>query len=58
MNSEKLSLTYHFLRILGMHYSEKDYGQVTLWQLIKRVHKTVRDSFLLMWERTYLLEIQ
>ena len=47
MNSEKLSLTYRFLRILGMHYSEKDYGQVTLWQLIKRVHKTFRDSFLL-----------
>ena len=35
------------LRRLGMNYSEEEYGQVSLWGVIKRVHKTYRDSFLL-----------
>lgn len=41
------SLTYKVLRRLGFHYSEEEYGQVTLWQVIKRVHKTYRDAFLM-----------
>lgn len=49
METNKLSLTYRFLRKIGLHYSEKEYGQVTVGQLIKRVHKTFRDSFLLSW---------
>lgn len=47
MNENKLSLTYRFLRKIGLHYSEEEYGNVTVIQLIKRVHKTFRDSFLL-----------
>lgn len=47
MKEGKLSLTYRFLRRLGLNYSEEEYGQVTLWQVIKRVHKTFRDGFLL-----------
>ena len=47
MEQRKLSLTYRFLRKVGLHYSEEEYGQVTIVQLIKRVHKTFRDSFLL-----------
>lgn len=47
MEEKRLSLTYRFLRKIGMHYSEKEYGQVTIIQLIKKVHKTFRDSFLL-----------
>lgn len=43
------SLTYRVLRRLGFHYSEEEYGQVTIWQVIKRVHKTYRDSFLLKY---------
>lgn len=46
---KKLSLTYRFLRGIGLHYSEEEYGQVSVGQLIKRVHKTFRDSFLLSW---------
>lgn len=49
METQKLSLTYRLLRKLGLHYSEKEYGQVTIGQLIKRAHKTFRDSFLLSW---------
>ena len=47
MSEQKLSLMFRVLRRLGFNYSEKEYGQVTLWQVIKRVYKTYRDSFLL-----------
>lgn len=43
------SLTYKILRKLGFHYSDEEYGQVTLWQVVKRIHKTYRDSFLLKY---------
>jgi acetyltransferase-like isoleucine patch superfamily enzyme len=44
---EKLSLTYRFLRIVGLNYSEKEYGQISLWKVMMRVFKTYRDGFLL-----------
>lgn len=44
---KKLSLTYRILRSIGLNYSEEEYGQVSLWDVIKRVYKTYRDSFLL-----------
>ena len=34
---------------MGLNYSEEEYGQVTLWQVIKRVLKTYRDAFLLKY---------
>lgn len=43
---KKLSLTFRFMRMIGLNYSEKEYGQVTIWQVVKRVHKTYRDAFL------------
>ena len=43
----KLSITYRFLRAIGLNYSEKEYGNISLWILIKRVFKTYRDGFLL-----------
>lgn len=47
MKEQKFSIGYRFLRKMGLHYSETEYGQVTIMQLIKRVNKTFRDSFLL-----------
>lgn len=47
MSDEKLSLTYRFLRKLGLNYSEEEYGQVSVWQVLKRTAKTYKDSFLL-----------
>lgn len=47
MENKKLSFTFRMLRALGFNYSEEAYGQVTLWDVIKRVHKTYRDSFLM-----------
>ena len=49
MEQKKLSLTFRMLRKLGFNYSEEAYGQVTLWGVIKQVHKTYRDSFLMKY---------
>lgn len=46
---KKLSLMFRTLRKLGFNYSEEAYGQVTLWQVIKRVNKTYSDSFLMKY---------
>lgn len=46
---KKYSLTYRMLRKLGFHYSEEEYGQVSLWKVFKRVCKTYRDGFLLKY---------
>ena len=48
-SKKKYSLTYRLLRRLGFHYSEDEYGQVALWQVIKRVYKSYRDSFLMKY---------
>ena len=44
---QKLSLTYRFLLAIGLNYSEDEYGQISLWKVIKRTYKTYRDAFLL-----------
>lgn len=44
---DNLSLTYKFLRAIGLNYSEEEYGQVSLWNVIKKVYKTYRNGFLL-----------
>ena len=47
MKEKKLSFSYKILRKMGLNYSEEEYGQVSLWSVIKRVFKTYRDGFLL-----------
>lgn len=49
MGKAKLSLSYRFLRTIGLNYSEEEYGQISIWTLIKRVLKTYRDGFLLKY---------
>lgn len=49
MEKKKLSLTFRMLRALGLNYSEDEYGQVSLWKVVKRVAKTYRDGFLLKY---------
>lgn len=44
---QNLSLTFRAMRKIGLNYPEKEYGQVSLWQVVKRVCKTYRDGFLL-----------
>ena len=43
---QKLSLTYRFLRAIGLNYSEEEYGQVSPYKTIKRICKTYKDTFL------------
>lgn len=49
MEKKKLSLTYRALRAIGLNYSEEEYGQVSIWQVFKRVYTTYRDGFLLKY---------
>lgn len=46
---KKLSLTFRILRKLGFNYSEEAYGQVSLWDVFKRVYKTYKDSFVMKY---------
>lgn len=45
----KLSLTFRLLRFLGLNYPEEEYGQISLWVVIKRTLKTYRDGFLMKY---------
>ena len=47
MKKYKTSITYRLLKKIGLNFPEKEYGNVSLWQVIKRTCKTFRDSFLL-----------
>ena len=47
MSDKKLSTTYKLLRKLGFNYSEEEYGQVSLWRVIKQVFCNIWRKFLL-----------
>ncbi len=46
MSKKKFSMTYRFLRLLGLYYSEEEYGQVSFGLLICKVYRTYRNSFI------------
>lgn len=45
-DKKKTSLTYRFLRRMGFNYSEEEYGQVSLWRVIKQFFANIRGKFL------------
>lgn len=47
MTEKKLSTTYKALRALGFNYSEEEYGQVSLWRVIKQFFGNIRRKMLL-----------
>ena len=49
METKRLSLTFLFLRKIGLNYPEQEYGEVPLMQVLSRSLKTLRDSFLLKY---------
>lgn len=49
MENKKLSLTYRFLKLIGLNFPEKEYGDVTIRKVFYRTFKTYRDSFLLKY---------
>lgn len=42
MEQKELSTTYKLLRALGFNYSEEEYGQVSLWRVIKQFFGNIR----------------
>lgn len=53
--SKKLSTTYKLLRALGFNYSEEEYGDVSLWRVIKQFFKNIHLKHLeKMLDRFYL----
>lgn len=49
MGKNKLSLSYRFLRAIGLNFPEKEYGDVSLGKVLAKSLKTYRDSFLLKY---------
>lgn len=47
MEEKKLSLSFRFLRAIGLNFPEEEYGQVSLWEVSCKAMKTYRDAFLL-----------
>ena len=47
MGGTNTSLAYRFLLKLGYHYPEQEYGRISFFDIIKRVYKAYRNSFLL-----------
>lgn len=47
MAEKKLSLTYRFMRKIGLNYSEEEYGQVTPWRVFDRVYRLYRNGFIM-----------
>lgn len=41
---KKLSTTFKLLRALGFNYSEDEYGDVSLWRVIKQFFKNIRTK--------------
>lgn len=43
----KVSKTFRFLKLLGLNYSEKEYGQVSFKNVVAKIYKTYRNGFLI-----------
>lgn len=52
----KLSFTYRCLRFLGFNYSEEEYGDVSLWRVIKQFLVNIRGKFLTNMMDWWILE--
>ena len=55
MEKKNLSTTYKLLRALGFNYSEEEYGDVSLWRVIKQFFRNIHLKHLeKMLDRFYL----
>ena len=55
MKYKKLSTTYKLLRALGFNYSEEEYGDVSLWRVIRQFFRNIHLKHLeKMLDRFYL----
>jgi len=51
----KLSFTYRLLRILGLNYSEEEYGHVSFVRVFLKTMKTLRNNFLLKYVMNWVI---
>lgn len=54
--SKKLSLTYRFLRFIGLNYSEEEYGDVSLFRVIGQFFKNIYHALLLSMMDWFIFE--
>lgn len=45
----KLSVSYRILKCFGLNFSEEEYGQVSLWEMIRSALKHIRNAILLKY---------
>ena len=46
MSEKKLSLTFRLLRKMGLYFSEEEYGNVSIWGVIKKVIQVYHKAFI------------
>lgn len=56
MSEKKLSTTYKLLRALGFNYSEEEYGDVSLWRVIKQFFRNIWHKQLIHMMNWAILE--
>jgi acetyltransferase-like isoleucine patch superfamily enzyme len=49
MNHDRLSISYRFLRKMDLNFSEREYGQISLWRMITSALRHIRNAFLLKY---------
>ncbi len=47
MSKNKLSLSYRILRSFGLNYPEKEYGNVSFFEVTRKFFKTYKDAFII-----------
>ena len=47
MGNKKLSLTYRFLRIIGLNYPEEEYGDVSIFRVVGQFFKNIYHDMLI-----------
>ena len=56
MTQKKLSLTYRFLRSIGLNYPEEEYGDVSLFKVIGQFFKSIHHCLLISMMDWWILE--
>ena len=46
---QSISFTYLFLKKMGLHYSQEEYRQMSLWFAVKKTSKKIRNNFLMKY---------
>lgn len=56
MKEKKLSLTYRFLRMIGLNYPQEEYGDVSIFRVIRQFFSNLKNAVLLSMMNWSLFE--